>query len=235
MSEAARVSLFQTEQEQMVAQAGPRPAGRWNPETFAREQIQGLIQQVFFANTVRQVRQVVFSAIEPETDVRSICRRVGEALALETQGNVAVMGDCPRLVTSAEIQRQPMMEAETRQESVPPLRRIATRVRRNLWLVPAAGNGGDPATTASLHSYLGEMRREFEFSIVEGPPAGESNEATAMAQFADGIILVLSAQRTRRVTARKIKEALERAQARMLGTVLSDRVFPIPERIYRRL
>jgi Mrp family chromosome partitioning ATPase len=56
-----------------------------------------------------------------------------------------------------------------------------------------------------------------------------------MAQFADGIILVLSAHRTRRAMARKIKETLEAAQVRILGTVLSDRVFPIPERIYRRL
>jgi Mrp family chromosome partitioning ATPase len=56
-----------------------------------------------------------------------------------------------------------------------------------------------------------------------------------MAQLADGIVLVLSAQHTRRITARKVKEQLEAAQARFLGTVLSDRVFPIPERIYRRL
>ena len=90
-------------------------------------------------------------------------------------------------------------------------------------------------TATSLHSYLGEVRREFEYSIVEAPPAGESNVATAMAQFADGIILVLSAHRTRRIMARKIKGVLEAAQARILGTVLSDRVFPIPEGIYRRL
>ena len=76
----------------------------------------------------------------------------------------------------------------------------------NLWLVPAAEREGDKGATASLHSYLGEMRQEFEYSIVEAPPAGESNEATAMAQFADGIILVLSAHHTRRITARKIKE-----------------------------
>ena len=35
--------------------------------------------------------------------------------------------------------------------------------------------------------------------------------------------------------ARKIKATLDEAQARLLGTVLSDREFPIPERIYRRL
>ena len=79
------------------------------------------------------------------------------------------------------------------------------------------------------------MCGEFEYSILEGPPAGESNEATSMAQFADGIILVLSASHTRRVVARKIKEMLDATQARVLGTVLTDRVFPIPEGIYRRL
>jgi Mrp family chromosome partitioning ATPase len=56
-----------------------------------------------------------------------------------------------------------------------------------------------------------------------------------MAQFADGIILVLSASNTRRVVARKIKEMLDATHARVLGTVLTDRIFPIPERIYRRL
>jgi Mrp family chromosome partitioning ATPase len=86
-----------------------------------------------------------------------------------------------------------------------------------------------------LHSFLGEIRTEFEYSIVEGPPATESNAATAMAQFADGIILVLSAHRTRRIMARRIKDALEASRARVLGTVLSDRIFPVPERLYRRL
>jgi Mrp family chromosome partitioning ATPase len=56
-----------------------------------------------------------------------------------------------------------------------------------------------------------------------------------MAQFADGMILVLSAQRTRRATAIKVKQTLERANVRLLGSVLSDREFPIPEGIYRRL
>jgi len=236
-------SLFQspelswTEEQEEVRPEGNQPqAGEWNPESFAGEQIQGLVRKVFFANSARPFRQVVFSAIEPETDVRSICRRVGYALALETLGTVAVMGGgSPRLLQDAETQPQQGSEGRIRPESIPPLRRIATRVRRNLWLVPGAARDENQGTTASLHSYLAEVRREFEYSIVEGAAAGESNETTAMAQFADGIILVLSAQRTRRVTARKIKEMLDGADARLLGTVLCDRMFPIPEGIYRRL
>jgi hypothetical protein len=142
------------------------------------------------------------------------------------------MGGFPRLVSDVGTEES---ADDSRSASLPPLRRIATRVRGNLWLVPGAAGHEEHRTAASLHSYLGELRREFEYSIVEAAPAGDSNDTTAMAQFADGIILVLSAVRTRKVTARKVKQVLEVAQVRLLGTVLSDRVFPIPERIYRRL
>lgn len=210
----------------------PCQAEGWNPENFAREQIRGLVRQVFFSSVARPVRQVVFGAVEPETDVRSICRRVGEALALETVGSIAVVGAYPQALEDAPTDREETT-ARVAKDGSAPWRQVATRMRGNLWLVPR--KGGDGASTASLHSSLGELRREFEYSIVEGLPAAESNEAAAMAQFADGIILVLSADHTRRIAARTIKEKLERAQARILGIVLSDRVFPIPEGIYRRL
>ena len=210
---------------------GLRPGAVWSPENFAREQIRGLVRQVFFSNVARPVRQVVLSAVESETDVCSLCRRVGEALALETAGCVAVEGRQPRAFLHSY---HPDAEHAAAGTSTS-LRQCGNRVRDNLWLLPAAQIGSDFTTTASLHSHLCELRREFDFSIVEGPPAGESNEATAMAQLADGIILVLSANRTRRAAASKIKDTLERAQARLLGTVLCDRVFPIPEGIYRRL
>jgi len=209
-------------------------AGGWNPEDFAREQIRGLVRQVFCSEGERPVRQVVFSALDQDTDVRTICRQVGEGLARETKGSIAIVGEYPQLLLDAETYQEKGTELPV-QDASPPLRQTATRVRGNLWLARAAGKDEDWVTTATVHSYLGDVRRQFEYSIVEAPPVGESNLATAMAQFADGIILVLSAQRTRRIMARKIKGMLEAAQARILGTVLSDRVFPIPEGIYRRL
>ena len=90
-------------------------------------------------------------------------------------------------------------------------------------------------SAVSEHAFLEEVRREFEFSVLQGPAAGVSNGAIVMSQSADGIILVLSAQHTRRAAALKVKRALGEAQVRLLGAVLRDREFPIPERVYRRL
>jgi hypothetical protein len=215
-------------------QRDARETERWNPEDFAREQIRSLVRKVFFSNGERPVRQLVFSALDADTDVKSICRSVGEALAAETASNVAVVGEYPEVLPDADIY-QAEMSGRFPGNGKTPIARAANRVRSNLWLVPAADRHGDRGATPLLHSHLGEMRREFEFSIVEALPAGESNEALAMAQFADGIILVLSAHRTRRIAACKVVEMLEAAEVRILGTVLSDRVFPIPERLYRRL
>jgi len=84
-------------------------------------------------------------------------------------------------------------------------------------------------------SCLLELRTEFEYVVIQGPVAAISSEAALLGQLTDGLILVLGAHSTRRATARKIKEILERSQSRILGTVLSERRFPIPERIYSRL
>jgi hypothetical protein len=207
----------------------PRPR-IWDPESFAQQQIQNLVRRVFFsANGSRPVRQVVFSPVEPLSSVRSLCRRVADSLARQTPSSVAILGACPAILCNPERTAEQKIKADLR-----PLYRIATHLEENLWLVPSAGADSE-ATTQSLHCYLGELRREFEYSILEAPPAGESAHATAMAQFADGIILVLSAHQTRRLAARKAKETLDAAQARVLGTVLVDRQFPIPDGIYRRL
>ncbi len=213
--------------------------GTWNPEDFAREQIRGLVRQVFFSTEERPVRQVVFSAMDRETDVRNICRRIGETLAMETTGTIAVVGEYPQDLRNRESYEDQNYEDQASALSAgqsASQRRLATRVRSNLWLVPAARTeGGKRQSTTVLHSYLSETRRDFEFSIVQGPAAAEASEALAMAQFADGIVLVLSAQFTRKIAARKIKQMLEAAPVRLLGTILSDRVFPIPAAIYSRL
>lgn len=207
------------------------PAAAWNAETFAEEQIRGLVRQVFSPALSPPVQQVVFSSIEPETAIQSICQWVGEVLAQERTAEIA-------LIDESELDRADScagsgdLDGSRRSRSTPILQ-FAKRIHRNLWLVPARSSGGDPSQKLSLGAYMTEIRREFEYSIVVAPASATCGKALEMARFADGIILVLSAQRTRRITALKVKNAF--AQVRLLGIVLSEREFPIPASIYRRL
>lgn len=202
----------------------------WNPEDFAREQIRGLVRRVFFTGGVRPVKQVVFSAAEPNTDVANICDQVGRALALDTRAHIAMVVREP---WAGELER-----AHPRYVASGVIKSWSTQVGINLWRVPGFGLREcreESGTRPYWHSCLAGLRIEFEYAVIHGPVAGISSEAAVLGQLADGIILVLGAHSTRRASARKIKETLEAAQARILGTVLSERVFPVPERIYRRL
>ncbi len=200
----------------------------WNPEDFAREQIRGLVRQVFFSSRIPPVKQVVFSAAEPHTNVSGICEKVGWALAQETSASIAIVGS---------EHQTPMIERRDRGR-VSPMKSRSTHIASNLWRVWGVGSmEGDEDFRSARYwlSGLSELRREFEYAVIHGPPAGISSEAALLGRLTDGIVLVLRAHSTRRVTARKIKGAMETAEVTILGTVLSERTFPIPAGIYRRL
>ena len=70
---------------------------------------------------------------------------------------------------------------------------------------------------------------------MEAAAAGVYNDAMVLGQLADGVVLVIEANATRREATQNVKEDLVRANVRMLGTVLNNRTFPIPKALYSRL
>jgi len=202
----------------------------WNPDGFEREQILGLVRRVFFSASTRAVRQVVFSATESVIDVTRICQLVGYTLANETPASIAVVSGQGRSPESDEVRSDKL----NKNGSV--IRKLAHQVRSNLWFISEATlvqHSDSSSSPNRLESHLWELRRDFQYSVVESS-VGLGGTA-ALGQQADGVILVVAAHRTRRVIASQIKETLETAHTRILGAVLAERTFPIPEKIYRHL
>lgn len=211
--------------------------GKWNQEEFAQEQIRGLVRQVFFSSVTRLVRQVLFAAADGSTDITHLCRRVGEVLALEVKGSVAVLSrGVPILEKSGKAAIDPKAtHANGLEPGVSPLNDPTRKAEGNLWLLTEFARSRNYRASAALYSRLCALRAEFDYSIVEGPVDGGSCEAAALGQLTDGVVLVLAAHKTRRAAALRFKETLETARTRILGSVLCERTFPIPEAIYRRL
>jgi len=67
------------------------------------------------------------------------------------------------------------------------------------------------------------------------PPLGDCAESIRLGQLTDGVVLVVEAHMTRRERARSVKDSLDRARVPLLGIVLNNRRFPIPDALYRRL
>jgi Mrp family chromosome partitioning ATPase len=80
-----------------------------------------------------------------------------------------------------------------------------------------------------------ELRQVFDYILISAPALQGEADATRIAQLTDGVVLIVEANRSRREAVRRAKEQLESAKVRLIGAVLDQRTFPIPEKLYRRL
>jgi hypothetical protein len=206
-------------QDSVVGQKKPvASTASFAAERFASEQIRCLVRQVFLSGGV-PVRQVVFTSIQPEIDVQEVCRKVGQALTAETAKDVVIVTGSAHSDLHQNVQR---FDA---------VRRASKHLDGTLWSLELPSNGPD-FVTESWHACMAKIRQEFEYSLI-ATSSGASNDALFMGQVSDGIILVVSAMRTRRAAAIRFRSAL--GPLRLLGTVLIDREFPVPAAIYKRL
>ena len=209
----------------------------WEQDAFAEEQVRGLVRQIFFPGWPRPAHQVVFSPVDPETDISGICMQIGLALSTQVSGTTCLVEanlDSPGLVRVIENNGHDLI---ANQEG-PTFRDLSGRRSNQLWLIPRNDFLGESESGSSGHGLrdrLAELRQTFDYTVLYGPPAGRGSEAALLGSLCDGVVLVVEANSTRRVAAQKVKERLHAAKARLLGAVLSGRTFPIPEAIYRKL
>ena len=80
-----------------------------------------------------------------------------------------------------------------------------------------------------------ELHTQFDYVLLDCSPLNISHDAIVLGGLSDGVVLVLKANTSRRETARKVLHELQGAKIPIFGTVLNQRTFPIPDRIYKLL
>jgi Mrp family chromosome partitioning ATPase len=144
---------------------------------------------------------------------------------------------------SPAIQRHFETERSVR---VPDERSLRSPIRRNtpppngknLWLLslrPAGEDWQTPGSLDRLKVRLAALRKDFAVILIDAPPINAYADAALLGRMADGVVMILEANSTRREAAQRAKEILDAAGVRVLWAVLNKRTFPIPEFLYRRL
>ncbi|MGB0107589.1 MAG: hypothetical protein WBP52_03735 [Terriglobales bacterium] len=211
-----------------------------DPDAFAREEILRMVQYLFLATTNGNdhagARKVVFCGVDQAKGSTLLCAHVARSLAEQTQSQVCVVDANLRAIATSSL-FDLLGPVGTRQSKLDDQVTTCQRVTDNLWLASRdslALNGGIP-TLDQMRVKIKDLGDEFGFIVINAPPIGLYSDATLLGQVANGVVLVLEAHSTRRSTARRAKLALEAANVLVLGTVLNNRKFPIPEKIYRML
>jgi Mrp family chromosome partitioning ATPase len=218
---------------------GRSPKERFAPNNgdhASREEILGLVRRVFFSPDGSAPRLVVFCGVDAESGSSSVCARVGRALATESSGPVCIVDANVRSASLSGIIGVDTATAFFDKTST--VREGYEQIGGNLWFAgpdTLADDRGALPSVDELKLRLTQLRGGFEYVLIDTPGTSVSGNAAILGRVADAAILVIEANRTRRLTARKAKENLDAAGVRLLGTVLYNRVFPIPDQLYRRL
>lgn len=210
-----------------------------NLEMFTHEEHK-LVQRVFLLPGVAAPKVIVFAGVDVGNGSSSLCASAGQALAAQVGKPICVVDGnlrSPRLHDFFGGDNLRGFSECVSQSG--PIRSFARQCKgSNLWVLTSGFHVAEPQAllnSGRLRQRINELSAEFDYVLIDAPALSACSDASLLGQSADGIVLVIEANATRRETALKCKEALESANIKILGAVLNNRTFPIPEAIYRRL
>lgn len=210
-------------QESAVVAAHDEPANDHFSVRYADEQLRFLVRWLFLS-AVPERKRVLFLATGPETDACSISERVATVLADTASAHIAVVNSLPAEAISTAREEWPRpgnglgtWEARGRQ------------LQECLWRIP---------TEAYLESIASQSRTslvDLPFQYIVLAASLFDGAAPLLCRSSQGVVLAVTANSTRREAALHAKEVLAHWNVELLGAVLDNRRFPIPDAVYRRL
>jgi len=231
-SEPVSIPVFPP--EELIARSSG-DSSRWASDEALR-----LVQQIFLLQTQEPPRVVVFASVDHGNGCSQICASVAEILAKNAPRPVCLVEANFRSPSLPGVfgttNHYGLTDALLRKEPISSF--VKPLSQENLWLLSAGKLAEDsPELFSSSHfqQRIAELRQEFEFVLVDAPPLTQYSDAIAIGQQADGLVLVLEANSTRREAASVITKNLRAAEIPILAAVLNKRTFPIPEKLYNRL
>jgi protein-tyrosine kinase len=221
--------------------ANVTPVGeRLKIEAAELEEITKLVQRVFLLPGGESPRTVVFSGAESGNGCSWVCARVAEVLANQVAGSVCLVDANlrnPGLSGQFAVENHHGLTDALRERE--PIRTFAKLLScPRLWLVTTGSEAEDAPTLLSsdrMRYRIGELRSQFDYVLIDTPAVSSYNDAAVLGSSTDGLVMVLKANSSRRESARTAIQDLRAAKVRVLGAVLNQRTFPIPQAIYEKL
>jgi Mrp family chromosome partitioning ATPase len=204
------------------------------------EEVNKLVRRIFPLADTPGLRSVVFAGVGGDRGCARVCAMAAQALSARAGGTVCVVD--ANFYSPSLHEYFNMGNGEGLSEGIlasGPIHGLARRIAAsNLWLLPCGSHAASPATLATadrLTIRIKELSEEFNQVLINAPAADKYSDAMQLGRLSDGVILVIEANSTSRGAAQKTKQSLQASDVHVLGAVLNNRTFPIPESIYKRL
>jgi capsular exopolysaccharide synthesis family protein len=95
---------------------------------------------------------------------------------------------------------------------------------REIWVIaagPTPANPGELLATGEMRSLIDKLRGDYDYVLVDAPPVLSVADASGVAVYMDGVLLVVRHGSTQTGELREAAAVLERVRAKTLGVVLN--------------
>ena len=198
-----------------------------NPRSPAAEAYHTLRTNLTFAALDKPIETLVITSPAPDTSKSIVLANLGVTLAQGERRTVLVDADLRRPtlheifgVTNERGLTTMFVEEEALEH--PPLVEAGVQ---NLWLLPSGPLPPNPADllgSRKMEQAIAALKSRADIVLFDAPPVVAVTDAVMLGTKTDGVLLVVSAGRTRREHTQRAKELLERVHVRIIGAVLND-------------
>jgi capsular exopolysaccharide synthesis family protein len=198
-----------------------------DPRSPAAEAYRALRANLTFAALDNPLQTLVVTSPAPDDDKAEVLANLAVAMAQSEHRTVLVEADLrrPMLHEVFHVACEPGLTTMIVDEAAlndPPLQETGVQ---NLWLLPSGPQPPNPTDllgSQKMEQIIATLKERADVVIFDAPPVVSVTDAVVLGTKVDGVLLVVSAGRTRREHTQRAKELLERVHIRIVGTVLNN-------------
>lgn len=197
-----------------------------SPRSAAAEAFRTLRTNIQFSSLDREIRVLLITSAGPQEGKSTVLANL--AVSTAETGRQVLMVDCdlrrPSLHRLFGVASTPGFTNLLVEEDLASVAAQATSVP-GLALLPCGPLPPNPSEllgSRRVDRVLQQLRERADLVLLDSPPVTAVSDAAVLATKVDGVILVVSAGKTRREAARRAKAQLEKVNARVLGVVLNN-------------
>ena len=198
---------------------------RLPPDEPMAEAFRALRTNVTFVGAERPLQLISVTSPGPGEGKSTTAANLAVALAQSGQRTLLVDADLrrPQIHRAFSLVQEPGL-TDVLVGRVPAREAIRPDVEPQLDVLPSGPTPPNPSEllgSHAMHTLVGELRRDYEYIVMDTPPTLPVTDAAVVASSADGAILVLRSGDTEEVPAQRALEQLKRVHARVAGVVLN--------------
>ncbi|MGD1995556.1 MAG: CpsD/CapB family tyrosine-protein kinase [Anaerolineae bacterium] len=198
-----------------------------NPRSPAAEAYRALRTNLTFAALDKPIESLVVTSAAPDEGKSTTLANLAVTMAQGERQTILVDADLRRpslheIFGVSDSRGLTTMFVEAEALDSPPL--VETGVG-NLLLLPSGPLPPNPADllgSGRMEEVLAALHERADVVLFDAPPVVAVTDAAVLGTKVDGVLLVVSAGRTRRDHARRARELLERVHVRVVGAVLTN-------------